>query len=538
VNLQANVLRGSSIPLVFFLALAVPLSFAQDSRGWHISPILINVRLGEVQPLQILDAQGNEIRSDSWSVDSSELAEIKEESGHGVLYPKAAGVVHVVASHEGTAVTEEIRIWHLEPGMNLAGPIWVVPSNGRELGALQAAPSIDGPDLFTLDRDNRGTYVRAFTNRGLQMWMWTVPEVGGEVELVCGDNMGGAVVTVTRSDSYTLYVVNKDGKSSWHHKFEGIRKGYALNASNLIHLLNQSVDGTSATISAWDGATGVEKFKLKVPASYEQEVNIRRSGDSIVCAPGHSASRALRTETSGLFVNTDGDAYAAFAQKHWTVGMDKCVAGSVVDPGKVYFSRDDELVLWAIQSEGSHRDSIVEGSRQSRLSPGTSISVLSPTGDIIPDGFGGVLVSIRATSGAAAQNAEGVSSEFVYRVTEDGELAYKFPLPKYAGHLHDEMVLGEQELGFATRGAMLIAFNVRDGNEVWRWDSGIPEIKINMATAGGGCVVDTPEGMVLVEEGVRKQVLAPHNSDMYTPGLFIQDDPHGLVMVGAGIKRD
>lgn len=115
-------------------------------------------------------------------------------------------------------------------------------------------------------------------------------------------------------------------------------------------------------------------------------------------------------------------------------------------------------------------------------------------------------------------------------------LAYKLQLPRYAGHLHDEMVLGEQELGFATRGDMLIAFNARDGSEVWRWDSGIPEVKVNMATAGGGILVDTPEGLVLVEEGVRKQVMAPAGSDMYSPGLFIQNDPHGLLMVGAGIR--
>jgi hypothetical protein len=85
---------------------------------------------------------------------------------------------------------------------------------------------------------------------------------------------------------------------------------------------------------------------------------------------------------------------------------------------------------------------------------------------------------------------------------------------------------------------MLIAFNVRDGSEAWRWNSGSPEVKVNMATAGGGCVVDTPEGLVLVEEGVKKQVVAPRGSDMYTPGLFIQDDSHGLAMVGAGIIAD
>jgi hypothetical protein len=69
---------------------------------------------------------------------------------------------------------------------------------------------------------------------------------------------------------------------------------------------------------------------------------------------------------------------------------------------------------------------------------------------------------------------------------------------------------------------MLIAFNVEDGNEVWRWDSGVPEIKINMATAGGGCAVDTPEGLVLVEKGIKKRVVAPSGSQMYTPGEYIR----------------
>ena len=460
--------------------------------------------------------------------------------GHALLYPKAEGVLHVVASLDGAAFTAQIKIWPTAPGMTIVGPHWAVPSTGHELAVLQAAPTVDGPDLFTLDRNDKGIYVRAFTNRGLQMWMWTLPESGGDVELVCGDNTGGAVVTVTRSDSYTLYVVGKDGKLGWQHKFEGIRKGYAVNARNLLHLVNQSVDGTSATISAWDGSAGIEKFKLQVPASYEHQINVRGSGDKLLCTLGRSASRALHTDTSGLFVNTDGNAYAAFIQKHWTVGTDKCAAGSIVDPQKVYFSRDDQLVLWQIQSDGSHRDIIVDASKQSRLAFATPISVISPTGDIIPDGLGGVLLSIRSSPRAVTQKAAGLSDEFIYRVTQDGELAYKLPLPKYAGHLqYRRNGLRRTRLGFCySRSSMLIAFNVRDGSEIWHWDSGIPEIEINMATAGGGCLVDTPEGLVLVEEGVRKQVLAPHGSDMYTPGLFIQDDPHGLVMLGAGIIPD
>ena len=298
------------------------------------------------------------------------------------------------------------------------------------------------------------------------------------------------------------------------------------------------MDGSSAVLSAWDGASGAEKFELKLPLSHEYEVNLRKSGDTFICTPGRSVSHALRTETSGLFVNTDGDAYAAFTVKHRTLGVEKCTAESVVEPQKVHVSHENQLILWRIQEDGSHRDTIVDTSKQSRLSLAASATDVSPTGDIIPDGFGGVLLSIRSGSKAATQKASGQFDEFVYRVTDEGALAYKFPLPRYVGQLHDEMVLGEQDLGFATRGGTLVAFNVQDGSEAWRWNSGIAEVKINMATAGGGCVVDTPEGLVLVEEGIKKQVIAPRGSEMYTPGLFIQDDPHGLAMVGEGIKPD
>jgi hypothetical protein len=523
------------VDLVVLLVLSIPVQLAaKNDSVWHISPMLLNIQPGEGQPLQILDSQGNELHSDSWSVDNSELAEIKQESGHAVLYSKAAGVVHVVAMVEGAALTEEIKIWPEAPRMAIAGAHWAVPSTGRELAAFQAAPTSDGPDLFTLDRNDKGVYVRAFTNRGLQMWMWALPETADNVEFLCGDNAGGAVVTVTRPDSYTLYVVGKDGKLSWLHKFDGVRKGYALNASNLFHLLTSSVDGTSVTLSAWDGGTGAEKFSLKIPGSHKNEVNIKRSGDKIFCAPTRSASRVLPIITSGLFVNTDGDAYIAFTQNRWTEGADNCMAGSVIDPHKAYFSREDYLILWRIQPDGTHQDSIVDTFKR-RVSFAAPVSVISPTGDIIPDGFGGVLLSVRSAVKQETQKQTDPSDEFVYRVTEQGELAYKFLLPRYAGPLHDEMVLGEQDLGFATRGSTLIAFSVRDGGEVWRWNSGIPEIKINMSTAGGGCLVDTPEGLVLVEEGTKKQLVAPAGSEMYTPGLFIQGEAHGLAMVGAGI---
>jgi hypothetical protein len=72
--------------------------------------------------------------------------------------------------------------------------------------------------------------------------------------------------------------------------------------------------------------------------------------------------------------------------------------------------------------------------------------------------------------------------------------------------------LGEDDVGFATRGGLLIAFDVKQGGELWRWDSGSPEIEVFAATAGGGCAVRTPKGVVQVEKnGTTKDLFLNDN---------------------------
>ena len=94
---------------------------------------------------------------------------------------------------------------------------------------------------------------------------------------------------------------------------------------------------------------------------------------------------------------------------------------------------------------------------------------------------------------------QGSPDELVYRIDKNGDVVYRFALPKYDGSLHDEMVLGEGNLGFATRGSLLIAFNARNGKELWRWDSRLPDIEVFAALANGHCLVQTPTALVEVE---------------------------------------
>jgi outer membrane protein assembly factor BamB len=462
----------------------------QDDVRWHISPVQINTLSGDARPLQLLDDSGHELRGATWVVDNPALAMLTEDDGQTVLHPKGAGTVRVTAMREGEMRTRDITIW---PGATLpmGTAKWSLKPLGQTLDHMQAAPTENGPDLYLLSQDSSSTYLQGVSADGIQISFWTLPEPARRVEMVCGDDLGGIILAARRQDSYTLYVVGKDGKLRWRHAFAGIRVGHALNYENMLHLLNQSIDRKSATVTVWNEASGTEKFSLTLPESHENEVNLQSAGGKMQCAPGRSVSNLLESKTSGLFVNTDGDAYVAFTVNTWTVATGECSAGSAKN---VTFSQNDKIVLWRIHPDGSYKSTVLEEAKRTRLVESTPFPVASPTGAIIPDGFGGVLLSVRWVNAEVLHNVPVGADQFVYRITQDGEVAYKFPLPKYAGPLHDAMVLGEEDVGFATRGGVLIAFHVKDGSEAWRWDSGDPEIEVFCGYSGRRMYRPNPQG--------------------------------------------
>jgi outer membrane protein assembly factor BamB len=154
-----------------------------------------------------------------------------------------------------------------------------------------------------------------------------------------------------------------------------------------------------------------------------------------------------------------------------------------------------------------YRNTIVEEAKSIRP-VSKPVSAPSPTGGLIPDGLGGVLLALRWSHDAIVEDVHGSRDDLVYRIDEKGEVLYKLPLPKHPGPLRDEMVLGENDLGFATRGGILIAFNVRDGKEIWRWNSNTSDIEVFAALANGGCAVQTPTALVEVDSATEsKEIL-------------------------------
>ena len=471
---------------------------AQEETGWRISPKDINIQMGADRPLQVLDDSAQELRGAEWSVDDSALADIREEDGRAVVHAKAAGTVRICATLHGERRFREIKIWPQDQPPPEGTTTWGTHSIGRDLGDISAVPMPDGPGIFSLEQTASGkTYLRGVRDDGIQIWNWLMPEMTRDVDLVCGDWLGGALISANRSDSYTLYTVGNDGKLRWQHTLSGIRKAHAYNREHLMNVLSQSPDGVAATVTALDQTTGEKQFELKIPASHEQLTNVTRSGTQILCALNASTS-PVPILASRLFVNIDDFAYVAFAEHESTLTAPACTPGAAIPARDVSVASADSVVLWQIHPDGTYRSTIADESKGVRpLS--MPVSTASPTGGIIPDDSGGVLLSVSKSAPSRGKDAPGSTEEYVYRLNQDGDFVYKFLLPKYAGKRQDEMLLGEQNvLAFATRGGTLVAFNVQDGKEVWRWESP-QEIEVFAALANGHCLVQTPTAVVEVE---------------------------------------
>ena len=516
-----------SLSLMAFLSFIALFSFplaGQEESGWRISPEKIDIQMLADRPLQLLDDSAQELHGAEWSVDDPELAEIQEVDGRVVMHAKAAGTVRVRAALRGEVRFREIKIWPADQPIPPGTTTWGVHPIGREIADLPAVPTGDGPDLFSLEQTASGsTYLRAGGNDGIQVWTWLMPEKTHDVELVGGDWLGGALISANHRDSYTLYTVGKDGKLRWQQTLPGIRKGHAYSLQHMVHVLSQSADGMVTRVTGIDEVTGEEKFDLTLPASHGKQIRVQKTGTKIRCAQ-ESTSAPLRTIASHLFVNIDGFAYVAFTQNEWALGTGKCTPGQALEPRDVTFARDERVLLWQIHPDGTYRSTTVEESKSSRALS-EHVSVASPTGAIIPDGLGGVLLPLRWSHNAIVEDVQGSPDELIYRIDEEGGVVYKLPLPKYAGTLHDEMVLGEDDRGFATRGGMLIAFNVRDGKELWIWNSNTPEIEVFAALADGACAVQTPTALVAVGSATQSKEIVKGKAMMNWQGqMFVKHD--------------
>jgi protein-L-isoaspartate O-methyltransferase len=115
----------------------------------------------------------------------------------------------------------------------------------------------------------------------------------------------------------------------------------------------------------------------------------------------------------------------------------------------------DQLVLSKIDPDGALHPTVIEAKKMKQPLSAPA-SVIAPTDAITTDNKNGILVSVKQSRGDGSETTDEAADEFVYRVNQDGELVFRFQLPKYSGSRKDDMVIGENNVAFATRGKYLI----------------------------------------------------------------------------------
>jgi outer membrane protein assembly factor BamB len=480
---------------------------AQEEKDWRISPEKINVQLGADRQLQILDDSAQELHDAVWAVNNTDLAEIEVLDGRVVIHTKAVGTVQVSATLGHETRFRDIKIWPATGSLPPGTSNWAINPVGREIADLAAVPTENGPNVLSLEETPSGNvYLRGDNEDGIQVWTWLMPEKTSDVELVCGDWFGGALISANHAGSYTLYAVGNDGNLRWQLAAPGHRKNLAISTDHLVYLLSESADSLTSHLQILEEFAGKIKVDLPLPASHEVLVNVVSQGRKLMCSPGE-VSQPAQIRTSRVYVNMDGYAYVAFAQNDWTLKAADCSAGSSLDLNQVRLSRKENVTLWQIHPDGTYRATPVESvySEQSAADP---LNVASPTGALVTDNENGLLVPIRISHDIHSQGPSYSADEYVYRLDPSGDFIYKLSLPKYQGPLRDEMLIGDHETAFATRGGLLIAFDLRNAKELWRWDSNTPVISAFAALANGDCLVQTPTALVEVSNSAESRVFA------------------------------
>lgn len=271
--------------LILCLVIATSLSLwgqteEKEDSDWRVEPEKINIQVGDDRPLQLLDESAQELNDATWSIDNPDLATLEEQEGREVLHATKVGTLVVSAFWHGETRTREIKIWSSVRPLPTGTNKWSTHDyRGRNIGDIPAVPTADGPNMYSVEEFPSGdTHVRAIREDGIQVWAWLLPERTHNVDLVCGDWLGGVLLSVNHEDSYTLYAVGKDGELRWQRTIKGIRKGLADSTDHLVHVVNQSLDGSSVTVIGIDEKLGTQWFELPVPVSYEKEIGLRREG--------------------------------------------------------------------------------------------------------------------------------------------------------------------------------------------------------------------------------------------------------------------
>jgi hypothetical protein len=211
---------------IAFLAVAMmgQLAFGQGSNAILVVPSKITMLVGEAHTFRAVGKDGHMLRNVSWDLSSDHDAKLTIDGEEATVYAEQPSPNIVLAATTGDGSAEasiEIR-----SGDSL--PIGTVKWSVKELPGCKttkitpAVPVAGGPDIYVQESCPDGTYVRAITADGRELWRrnlsGSAAPTAGTAEAASKANdetqLGGHISLNARSVCDAVSIgMNKDGVS-------------------------------------------------------------------------------------------------------------------------------------------------------------------------------------------------------------------------------------------------------------------------------------------------------------------------------------
>jgi hypothetical protein len=159
----------------FFLLLAlslVDLAFAQNPPALLVVPSKVTMLVGESHTFRAVGKDGRIRHNVRWSVSPEHAAKLTidgDEATINAVEPSSAVVLTAFASGDTAEASIEIRSGR---SLSTGTTIWSVSGlpGCKAINMTQAVPTANGPDIYVEESCPQGTFIRAMTADGRELW--------------------------------------------------------------------------------------------------------------------------------------------------------------------------------------------------------------------------------------------------------------------------------------------------------------------------------------------------------------------------------
>jgi len=500
--------------LTGWLVLYALLGAAQTASPYtFIQPAQVLLPVGQSQSFQLLGNEGNEESSAGWSLSDPDIADLEIDEGHAMVTGKTPGLVKLLNS-SGTPAAE-IHVHDGNPSMPQDSR-WILRAiDGQFAHAFWASGtwggSVSDADpqeekhaaYFYEDRGSNSSHVRAIQENGLQVWQWPAHQSKEMPRMICGDVYGGVLLYVGDLQSRVLVNLDTSGHERWRIPVPGFSgKNFTYTMNGLLYIVEADPHGTGARIIGLDAKTGRQTFSLELPASREMVRNMEVRNGRLICSPGAENSTLLPVRHSKMMSNIEQVANLAYSEFSLVADAGECKPGAAVDPQQVRIKAMQRLMMVDIYENQTTSTGAIEASTTDGKAGDSWIQAIVPTGDIIVGEAGtGNFLAVRKTKQQWRGTGPGSIEEFQYRISDDRTVKYRVPVPVSPLGFPSSMLLGENNVGYTTRGRVVLAFDTRSGHEIWRWESTKSEVLACIALTNDEVLVHEGDGYTILKDG-------------------------------------